>query len=202
MALQQALTGQAHVTVALASQPGERVQSDAHHSASALLHVDLIAQDNKREVFLICWICLVHSKEDSGQPEFASVTNKRVLLREGTGRAETSHTGLRRQGNNLNEKLIPPVVQVVESLLTVHVIHEHAAVCPTVESNPKALKAFLPCCVPYLRVAQSLSQHVQTRKPVTVQHNQWQEALTCIVTSLSSTCTSFVRKSAPMVALY
>ena len=39
------------------------------------------------------------------------------------------------RGSDLDQKLVPPVVQVLEGFLRVDIIHQHAAVCSPVESD-------------------------------------------------------------------
>lgn len=52
---------------------------------------------------------------------------------------------------DLYQELVSPVVQVVEGLLRVHIIHKHAAVGAAVEGYAQALEPLLPSCVPDLR---------------------------------------------------
>lgn len=74
----------------------------------------------------------------------------KMIAREAHGRAS---------GADLDEELVPPVVQVLEGLLRVDIIDEHAAVRASVECHPKALEPFLPCCVPDLRQGTPSSGH-------------------------------------------
>ena len=68
-------------------------------------------------------------------------------------------------GACLNQELVPPVVQVLKSLLHVDVVHQHAAVCTTVERYTQALEPLLPCCVPNLgRARWSVSGRAQSSK--------------------------------------
>jgi hypothetical protein len=95
---------------------------------------------------------------------------------------------LRVHGASLHQKLVPPAVQCIETLRVVHVVHEHAAVGAAVEGNAQRLEALLAGRIPELtHVSRSCTRGRGVR--------------TCIVTSLSSTSTSLVRKSAPIVAL-
>lgn len=59
----------------------------------------------------------------------------------------------------LNEKLLSPVVKVVEWFHHIHIIYKNTTVSSTVKSNTETLEPFLPCCIPYLKVlTPSISQ--------------------------------------------
>lgn len=87
----------------------------------------------------------------------------------------------------LNQKFIAPWIKRFETFRVVHIENQDAAVCATIKGHTKWLKTFLAGSIPYLK-------H-QISSPSKV-------FLTCIVTDFSSTFTSFVMKSAPIVALY
>lgn len=91
----------------------------------------------------------------------------------------------------LDQELVSPRVKVLECVWSCRIEDENAAVSAAIESNSKRLEALLPSCVPNLN---KLSQRM-----FVIRKRKW---LTCIVTTRSSTTTSFVKKSAPMVALY
>ena len=59
---------------------------------------------------------------------------------------------------HLNQELIPPIVQILKGLLRVDVVHQHTAVCASVESHAQALEPLLPGCVPDLPGTQVHSQ--------------------------------------------
>lgn len=92
-------------------------------------------------------------------------------------------------GAGLDEEFVPPAVERVETLGVVDIVDENAAVGTTVESHTKRLEALLSCGVPELCGYQYRASGLSREPP------------TCIVTRRSSTRTSFVKKSAPMVAL-
>lgn len=117
---------------------------------------------------------------------------------------------------HLYQELVPPVVQVVKCLLGVHIVHQDTAVGSAVEGHAQALEALLPRCVPDLRqvaiwdtrallvaiclVAALCDTHAATLDSDAL--HTIDRDRTCTVTWRSSTCTSLVRKSAPIVALY
>ena len=80
----------------------------------------------------------------------------------------------------LNKKLVSPAVQRLKRLCTVHVVHEHTAIRPSVVCHAERLEAFLTSRIPKLYPCQE-----RPREPV--------EKGTCIVTRRSSTMTSLVR---------
>lgn len=93
---------------------------------------------------------------------------------------------------SLDEKFVSPAVQRLETLGIVHVVDQNAAISTSVERYAEGLETFLTGRIP------ELSQKSQPNVP--------QGALlcpcpTCMVTCRSSTRTSRVRKSAPIVAL-
>jgi len=106
----------------------------------------------------------------------------------------------------LVEKLIMPCVECIEWPVRVDIIDKHTTICPSVERNTKTLEPLLPCRVPDL----GSKQHMMTTTITTPSCFSLKKAhqlcetvaLTCKVTSLSSMRTSFVTKSAPIVALY
>ena len=57
--------------------------------------------------------------------------------------------GIMRAG--LDQELVAPTVQSLERLGAVHVVHEHAAVCTTVECDAEGLEALLASSIPQLR---------------------------------------------------
>ena len=50
----------------------------------------------------------------------------------------------------LNKELIPPAVKCLERLGAIHVVHEYAAVCTSIERDAKRLEALLTRGVPQL----------------------------------------------------
>lgn len=79
------------------------------------------------------------------------VVNLRALTKEGMQHTfALSAESAGRSSTCLYQKLVPPVVQVVKSLLGVHIIHKDAAVGAAVECHAKTLEALLPRCVPDL----------------------------------------------------
>lgn len=101
---------------------------------------------------------------------------------------------------HLNQELVAPVVQGFKALGIVHIIHQHAAIRAAVERNAQALKAFLQGAA-----AAGRDEKEGRRHPSCACHpTRTCPAVSqiCSVTVLSSISISFVRKSAPMVALY
>lgn len=54
--------------------------------------------------------------------------------------------GVMRAG--LDKELVAPAVEGLERFRAVHVIHEHATVCATVEGDTERLETLLACGVP------------------------------------------------------
>ena len=52
----------------------------------------------------------------------------------------------------LIEELSYPALDVVEGSFIGDVVHQHAAVCSSVEGSTETTKLFLPCCIPDLEV--------------------------------------------------
>lgn len=100
-------------------------------------------------------------------------------------------------GRGLDQKLVPPAVKRLEALGIVDIVDQHAAVGAAVKGNPQRLKSLLAGGIP------ELSRMHQSGESSTVVVREGRGGLkpTCMVTCLSSTMTSRVRKSAPMVAL-
>jgi hypothetical protein len=107
-----------------------------------------------------------------------------------------------RRGARLDEELVTPVVQVLKRLRHVHVVHKHAAVRAAVKGDAQRLEALLPRGVPDLAAGSASGAAGKEGGRHAARSRACGAARACIVTSRSSTCTSFVRKSAPMVALY
>lgn len=55
-------------------------------------------------------------------------------------------------GASLDQELISPAVESVETLRIVNIVHEHAAVGAAVEGDTQRLEAFLTGCVPKLHL--------------------------------------------------
>lgn len=55
-------------------------------------------------------------------------------------------------GRPLVEELSDPALDVVEGSLIGDVVHQHAAVCTSVEGAAETTKLFLACCIPYLKI--------------------------------------------------
>lgn len=51
----------------------------------------------------------------------------------------------------LDQKLVAPVLQVLEGLLRVDIVHQHTAIRASVEGDAQALESLLAGCVPDLR---------------------------------------------------
>jgi hypothetical protein len=85
---------------------------------------------------------------------------------------------------SLNKKFVAPAVECLEGLRAIHIIDKHTTVCSTVECDTERLETFLTSGVPELVVARVVIQGRLFHKL---------RERTCIVTSLSSTITSFVR---------
>jgi histone H3/H4 len=94
-------------------------------------------------------------------------------------------------GRRLDQELVAPAIERIERLAVVDIVHEHAAVGAAVEGHSEGLETFLAGGIPELVAA--LASVAPPRGGM--------GDGTCIVTNRSSTNTSFVRKSAPMVAL-
>ena len=122
----------------------------------------------------------------------------------------------------LDQELIPPVVQVLEGFCSVHIIHQDAAVSSAVERHTETLETLLSRCVPNLLWSKNVDcksaiAFWQRGKGTAIAHRVKSSAThegrfvetnvqftstsrhTCIVTSLSSTWTPFVKKSAPLI---
>lgn len=84
-----------------------------------------------------------------------------------------------------------PLTKWFITLIIVHIIDQNTTIRTTIECNTQGLETFLACCIPNLVIKYEQKVYCTLRMYIT-----------CIVTNLSSTMTSFVRKSAPMVALY
>eukprot|EP00960_Hanusia_phi_P053427 762066-Hanusia_phi.AAC.2 len=95
--------------------------------------------------------------------------------------------GVSRTG--LDQEFVSPAVEVFKRFRDVDVEDEDTAVGSAVEGYTQTLKPLLPSCVPGLADA-------------SIVRGDELGVVTCMVTSLSSTLTSLVKKSAPMVALY
>jgi hypothetical protein len=93
------------------------------YHALALLNINLVANDN-----------LIES----------------VFVIQGIGRCAYEWEALRVHWAGLDQELIAPAVQGIETLRIVHVVNEDAAVGATVESHTQRLEAFLAGRVPKL----------------------------------------------------
>lgn len=51
----------------------------------------------------------------------------------------------------LNQKFLPPIVEIVKRFHGINVIHKNTAIGTTIESNTKALESFLTSCIPDLQ---------------------------------------------------
>ena len=101
--------------------------------------------------------------------------------------------GLRIHRARLYQELIPPAIQCLKTLGIVHIVYQNAAIRASVKRHAQTLEAFLSCRIPNLFPFSFCSIFRRGGSVV---------ARTCIVTNRSSTRTSLVRKSAPIVALY
>lgn len=99
--------------------------------------------------------------------------------------------GIPRRG--LDQELVSPAVQRLEALGVVDVVHQNAAVGSSVECDAQRLESLLSGSVP------ELSGSLAFLDPMTLVYPQTPH--TCMVTCRSSTRTSRVKKSAPIVAL-
>jgi hypothetical protein len=59
-------------------------------------------------------------------------------------------------GAGLNQELVSPAVEGVETLGVVDIVDEYAAVCTTVESNTERLESLLASSIPELAIASDL----------------------------------------------
>ena len=57
---------------------------------------------------------------------------------------------LRVTGTGLDQELVTPRIQILEAVSLGHVVHQHAAIRPTVEGDTEALEPLLASRVPYL----------------------------------------------------
>lgn len=105
-------------------------------------------------------------------------------------------------GRRLDEELVAPAVEVLECLRDVHVEHKDAAICPAVERDSQTLETLLSRCIPDLSEKDFFFLSSGEIFFFEFFFKKTGKKLTCMVTRRSSTMTSFVRKSAPMVALY
>lgn len=110
---------------------------------------------------------------------------------------------------HLDKEFPPPIVKIIKGFLDVHVMYKDTAIRTTVESNTKYSEIFRVLL--YLRSANQISCYIPSSKPAFLKRSpphyramihRIVEKVTCRVKSLSSNWISFVKKSAPTVALY
>ena len=99
-----------------------QIQWDTHHSL-ALLDINLVAN---YDLYLLA---VLHALSQRYTHEWEA---------------------LRIHGTGLDQELVPPAVECVETLRVVDVVYEHAAVGAAVEGYAERLEAFLAGCVPEL----------------------------------------------------
>lgn len=104
------------------------------------------------------------------------------------------------QQENLFKKVLKPIMKCLKCFVNINIVHKDATICSSIERDAEALKPFLPSRIP------NLSKYVyiinQTNIFVEIHITSCLYSLTCIVTRLSSICTSLETKSAPIVPLY
>lgn len=96
----------------------------------------------------------------------------------------------------LYQKLITPWIQIFKWAWWSDVVHKYATISASIKSHTQRLKTFLSSSIPNLRT------QLFNINSCNNQLNNFWNVHTCIVTTRSSAITSFVQKSAPIVALY
>jgi hypothetical protein len=69
--------------------------------------------------------------------------------------------------SNLHQKSIPPFFEVLEGCDYINIVHKYTTIRASIKSRSKAMKSFLPSCIPNLIEIY--------RKIMTIEKQSWQE---------------------------